>query len=137
MLYFYNEEDHAVYLHTARAGRAFANAHLNPNVCFNISEFDRFLPHQDAVDFNVEYNSITIFGNISIIDNDESAKHYLQLILDKYAPHLTPGKDYNEIQPEEINRTAVYKITIQEWSDKQQLEEDDYPGAFTYPYPNP
>lgn len=134
MLFIYIEEDHAIYLHTAKAGRTYANAQFNPNVCFNVSEFGRLLPHQDAIDFNVEYNSVTLFGEISLIEDKTAAKKYLQALLDKYAPHLKPGRDYNEIQPEEIKRTAVYKITIEDWSGKQQLEDDNYPGAFKYPY---
>jgi hypothetical protein len=135
LLFLYIEEDQAIYFHTAQVGRTRANIDLNPKVCFNVSEFGRLLPHQDAVDFNVEYNSVTLFGAASVIEDEVEATRLLQKLLDKYAPHLKPGEDYNPIQPDEVRRTAVYKIQIEDWSGKQQREADDYPGAFSYSHP--
>lgn len=135
ILFLYIEEDQAVYFHTANVGRTRANIESNPQGCLNVSEYGRMLPHQDALEFNIEYKSVTLFGPIKVVEEENQAGVLLQKMLDKYAPHLKPGKDYNPVQPEEIKRTAVYKLSIEDWSAKQQLEDEDYPGAYYFPFP--
>jgi hypothetical protein len=135
LLYVYIAADHAVYFHTAQVGRTRANAAFQPKAALNVSEFGRILPHQEALEFNVEYNSVTVFGELEMVEDAASAERALQALLDKYAPHLRPGRDYRPIQPEELKRTAVYKLAIQDWSAKRQREADDYPGAFQYAHP--
>jgi nitroimidazol reductase NimA-like FMN-containing flavoprotein (pyridoxamine 5'-phosphate oxidase superfamily) len=56
----------------------------------------------------------------------------LQLLVDKYFPHLRPGRDYSPIAVEELERTSVYRIQIEEWSGKRKQVADEFPGAFTY-----
>ena len=58
-----------------------------------------------------------------------------QQLLDKYAPHLCPGRDYRPIQPEELAVTSVYRIAIDEWSGKQKVAPADHPGALLYGQP--
>jgi nitroimidazol reductase NimA-like FMN-containing flavoprotein (pyridoxamine 5'-phosphate oxidase superfamily) len=132
ILYLYVEEEHAIYYHGARVGRMRANAELNPNVCFNVCEIGRILPAKNADDFNVEYNSVTVFGKAHLVKDGGEVVRILERLLDKYAPHLKPGEDYEHIKPEEINRTSVHKIDIEDWTGKQQKEDDDNPGAFYY-----
>ena len=59
----------------------------------------------------------------------------LQMLLDKYAPHLRPGEDYRPPVAEEIARTAVMRIDIESWSGKKK-EVEDFPGAFWYNAPS-
>jgi len=56
----------------------------------------------------------------------------LQLVLDKYFPHLKSGEDYRPIVPEELNITLVYRLDIESWSGKQERAAENFPGAFTY-----
>ena len=59
------------------------------------------------------------------------AQDGLQKVVDKYFPHLQPGRDYRPIIAEELKRTSVYKIAIELWSGKKK-EVGDFPGAFLY-----
>jgi hypothetical protein len=56
----------------------------------------------------------------------------LQLLLDKYFPHLRPGRDYRPIIDSELAVTAVYRIQIQEWSGKQKEAPAEFAGAFFF-----
>ena len=67
-----------------------------------------------------------------VIADKEEARRALQLLLDKYAPHLRPGRDYRAITDDELARTAVYRVRITEWSGKRKHERPDFPGAFLY-----
>jgi nitroimidazol reductase NimA-like FMN-containing flavoprotein (pyridoxamine 5'-phosphate oxidase superfamily) len=131
-LFVYDETNHAIYLHTARVGRTQANAQANPRVCFSISDMGRLLPADVALEFSVEYSGVTVFGTVTIVTDKAEAEHGLQLLLDKYFPHLTPGEHYRPITPDEIKQTAVYRIDIEQWSGKRKQVEADFPGAFLY-----
>jgi hypothetical protein len=61
-----------------------------------------------------------------------AATEALQKLLDKYFPHLQPGRDYRPIIDEELKRTAVYQIEIEQWSGKQKKAAEAFPGAFLY-----
>jgi hypothetical protein len=65
-----------------------------------------------------------------IVSDTAEAKRGLQLLLDKYFPHLRPGEDYELAKDEDLNVTAVYRIEIDGWSGKQEEAAADFPGAF-------
>jgi uncharacterized protein len=131
-LFVYDEAHHVIYMHTARLGRTRSNVEEEERVCFSISEMGRLLPADEALEFSVEYAGVTVFGRASLINDADDAKHALQLLLDKYAPHLKPGVDYCPTTSEELARTAVYRITIESWSGKRKQADADFPGAFHY-----
>ncbi len=131
-LFVYDEAAHALYLHTARAGRTRGNVEAEERVCFGVSEMGRLLPAPEALHFSVEYAGVVVFGRARVLADEAEATRALQQLLDKYAPHLRPGRDYRPIQPEEVAATAVYRIDIDEWSGKQKVAPADHPGAFRY-----
>ncbi len=131
-LFAYDEANHVIYIHTAREGRTPSNIENNSRVCFSTGEIGRLLPAATAMEFSVEYASVIIFGSARITTDANEAQHGLQMLLDKYFPHLTPGRDYQSITRQEINKTAVYRIDIHSWSGKQKREATDFSGAFYY-----
>lgn len=130
-LFVYDEEANAIFMHTARRGRTRANVEGEEYVCFTVSEMGRLLPADVALEFSVEYRSVVVFGRATIVDDEAEAARALQQLLDKYFPHLEPGRDYRPPVPEELKRTSVYRIAIDDWSGKKK-EVDDFPGAFHY-----
>ena len=92
----------------------------------------RLLPSPTALNMSVEYTSVVIFGNISIIEDAGESEKALRMLTEKYFPHLKYGEDYNVIKPEELKLTSVYRINIDKWSGKQKKVEDEFPGAFYY-----
>lgn len=134
-LFVYDRDAHAIYLHTFRAGRVRSNLEEDERVCFSVGEMGRLLPADEALEFSVEFASVVAFGRGRVIADPVEAENALQQLLDKYAPHLRPGRDYRAITADELKRTGVYRIDIDEWSGKQKFVEDDFPGAFTVPPP--
>jgi nitroimidazol reductase NimA-like FMN-containing flavoprotein (pyridoxamine 5'-phosphate oxidase superfamily) len=131
-LFVYDEPAGMIYMHTARLGRTRANIEAAERVCFSVSEMGRLLPAAVALDFSVEYKGVVVFGTGSIIEEPIAATEALQKLLDKYFPHLQPGRDYRPIIDEELKRTAVYQIEIEQWSGKQKKAAEAFPGAFLY-----
>lgn len=131
-LYVFDAARRCIYLHTARVGRTRANLEQESRVCFSVMEMGRLLPAEEALEFSVEYAGVVAFGRGEVVADAAEARHALQLLLDKYAPHLKPGTDYRPPVDEEIARTSVFRIDIDEWSGKRKAVADDFPGAFRY-----
>ncbi len=131
-LFVYDEDEHCLYMHTARVGRTQANVEREQAVCFSVSEMGRLLPAEEALHFSVEYAGVTVFGTATILRDDAEAAYALQKMLDKYAPHLRPGRDYRPVTNEELRRTTVFRIAIEAWSGKKKQVAPDFPGAYRY-----
>jgi nitroimidazol reductase NimA-like FMN-containing flavoprotein (pyridoxamine 5'-phosphate oxidase superfamily) len=134
-IFAYDESRHALYLHTARTGRTRTNVEAEERVCFSVSSMGRLLPASTALEFSVEYAGVTVFGWARVVTDEAEARDGLQMLLDKYAPHLRPGRDYRPTTAEELARTTVYRIDIDEWGGKQKVAPADFPGAFIYGNP--
>ena len=131
-LFVYEESAHCIYVHTARVGRTRANVEADDHVCFSIMEMGRLLPAAEALEFSVEYAGLVVFGKIAVVDDEIEAKVALQSLLDKYAPHLEAGRDYRPPVKEELLRTSVFRISIDDWSAKKKEVEPDFEGAFFF-----
>lgn len=121
-----------IWVHTARTG-ALREALAEPRpVSFTTFEMGRLLPADEALEFSVEYSGVVVRGTGRLVTDPASKEEGLQRILDKYAPHLRPGRDYRPIAPGELKRTSVYRIDVEAWSGKEKRAPDDFPGAYRY-----
>ena len=136
-LFVYEEARHVVWTHTARVGRTRTNVEGagegGAPVAFSASAMGRLLPADEALEFSVEYAGVVVLGRGTVVEDAAEKEHGLQLLLDRYAPHLRPGRDYRGITAEELKRTAVYRIDVEAWSGKQKAVDPDFPGAFALP----
>lgn len=119
----YIEEDHALYFHGAHVGRMRANLALNPKVCFNVSQMGNLFSGDRISNFGVEYQSVTVFGLAVKLQDQDKIVAVLLGLMQKYFPEHIPGDDYLLPQPDELKRTAVYQVRIEDWSGKQ-LKKD-------------
>jgi nitroimidazol reductase NimA-like FMN-containing flavoprotein (pyridoxamine 5'-phosphate oxidase superfamily) len=131
-LFAYDEDEHALYIHGALEGRMRTNLERNPRVSFCAAEMGRLLPADTAMEVGMEYASVVVFGTAEALSDIDQARHGLQLLLDRYFPHMKPGVDYREIIQEELDLTSVYRIKISSWSGKEDRAREDFPGAFTF-----
>lgn len=137
-LFVFDEDAHAIYLHSARVGRTPGNVGAGDRdgrgapVCFSVFRMGRMLPAAAALNFSVEYAGVSVFGRAHLVADVAEARRGLQALLDKYAPHLQSGRDYQPITDEEIARTAVYRIDVESWSGKQKAVPADFQGAYYY-----
>lgn len=130
--FVFDEAAHAVYVHGAVEGQTPRTIEANGCVCFVASEMGRLLPAKDAAEFSTEFASVVVNGRAIIVSDPAEAREALQKLLDKYFPHLRPGKDYNRISEANLEHTTVYRIEIEHWSGKQNKKAEDFPGAFPF-----
>jgi uncharacterized protein len=131
-LFVYDESAHVIYFHSANKGRMLVNIEANPQVCFTLAEMGRLLPARTAKQFDVEYASVMVFGEAYVVKDADEARRGLDMLLQRYAPHLQSGEDYRAITEDELELTAVYRLDIKAWSGKQNLAEGDPPEAFIF-----
>ena len=125
LIFAYDRRAHCIYFHTGRAGRLFSNVAENPRVCLNAFTMGNLIPAADASGFDVEYESVTVFGRVRVLDDEEDAVRGLCLLVSKYFPELRYREDYGAIAPEELAPTAVYRLDIDAWSGKRNLPTPD------------
>lgn len=129
--YVYDEAQNCIYFHRSPVGRTSANLERNPRVCYQVAEMGRLYAGRRARDFGVEYRSVVIFGTAHRAEAQEAA-HALRLLMDKYAPHLEYGVDYEGFEPLQPEEVAVYRVDIESWSGKARELPEDHPGAYEY-----
>lgn len=132
-IFVYDPDRHCIYVHTHRTGRTRESMEDDQAVVFSVGAMGRLLPAPEALEFSVEYSSVTAFGRGRVVEDRDEAKEALQKLLDKYAPHLRPGRDYRATTDKELDRTSVYRIDIETWSGKQKEVAPHFPGAFLFP----
>jgi len=69
--FLYGGEKRKIYFHSNRAGRIRANIEHHSEVCFETSEYGRFLPSNIALVFCMQYESAFVFGEIEIVENED------------------------------------------------------------------
>src|SRR5260370_28601168 len=62
-IFIYDENKHAIYLHTARVGQTRANIEINDRDWFTIYEMGRLLPAKTALGFSGEHATGVGFRN--------------------------------------------------------------------------
>jgi nitroimidazol reductase NimA-like FMN-containing flavoprotein (pyridoxamine 5'-phosphate oxidase superfamily) len=117
----YDPKKHVIYFHGARKGRTFENVGEGTPVSLNASEMGEWIVADRAMNFGVSYKGVVVFGNLTIVDDIDEAKHGLQLLMDKHFPALRPGVDYEAATDNDLKVTAVFRIDIEAWSGKEKV----------------
>ena len=131
-IFVYDQDSHSILFHTAGTGRTRSNVEASEKVCFTVAEMGRLLPAKRALNFSVEYSGVVVFGTGSILEGEEEARAALLKIMAKYAPHLEPERDYEPPSSSDLERTSVYRVSIDTWSGKKKEVAADFPGAYRW-----
>ncbi len=131
-VFVYDKESHAIYAHTSKHGRLFANIKQADKVCFSVGEMGRLLPAKTSREFSNEYKSVVVFGKCEVLTDMKDATDKMHLLIEKYFSHLKRDDDYKAISKPEIEEIAVYKISVESWTAKEKEVEPDFLGAIKF-----
>jgi nitroimidazol reductase NimA-like FMN-containing flavoprotein (pyridoxamine 5'-phosphate oxidase superfamily) len=121
--FWYDAVHHEIIFHSNMVGRVRANAERHAEVCFETSEYGRFLPSNVALEFSLQYESVIVFGKIQIVEDEGKKRKGLTGLIEKYFPGMKPGEEYRPITEKELKQTSVYAIKIDHWSGKRNWED--------------
>ncbi len=135
-LYVFDPGRNAIYLHGAHGGEVGGALEAGPGegvpAALTVFEMGRLLPADEAGEFGLEYASVAVSGEMMVVEDPVEAEHGLRLLMEKYAPHLQAGTDYQPITPEEVARTCVLRLSIRAWSGKERSVEAAAVGAYRF-----
>lgn len=113
--YGYDEEQNALFFHSANKGLKLDFISENPNVCTTIIEDRGYV--KDKCNHN--YASIVIWGKISILQELEEKKHAMEVMLHHLEENPEPIKDRNLRNEAVYNNFTLLKLEIDEITARQ------------------
>lgn len=131
--FWFDEPNHQIIFHSNVAGRVRANIDANPRVCLQASELGKMLPSNIALEFSLQFRSVVVFGTARMVTEPQEARRVLYNLIRKYFPEMTAGREFRAITDNELKRTSVYAIQIEEWSGKENWKDcadqsDEWPA---------
>ena len=113
--------DNALYFHTAREGKKLDILRKNNNVCFEFDIDHELVTAKSACQWSMKYSSVIGFGKAFIIDDPESKRRALDIIIGHYSgSSLSYDKAKAEIM-------VIVKVDIESMTGKKSgysLPED-------------
>ena len=105
--------DGALYFHCAKEGRKLDILKKNKRVCFEIDTDHEIVESEKACKWGMKYKSVIGFGNAFFIEDMESKKRALDIIMRHYS-----GRSF-EFEEKEVNRVVIFKIEIESMTGKR------------------
>ncbi|MDD3365253.1 MAG: pyridoxamine 5'-phosphate oxidase family protein [Syntrophomonas sp.] len=114
--YILNENN--IYFHCALEGHKLENIKYNDKVSFTVVGDIEIL----ASKFSIAYESVILFGIISMVEDEKEKGLALMNLVRKYSSEfVAEGELYIK---NAINKCAVFKIEIQSWTGKHRLKSN-------------
>jgi nitroimidazol reductase NimA-like FMN-containing flavoprotein (pyridoxamine 5'-phosphate oxidase superfamily) len=121
--FWFDEQKNQIIFHSNLAGRIRSNLEHTPRVCVEVSEYGRLLPANTALEFSIQFRSVMVYGNVTILKNADECRQALYGLIGKYFPSMTAGREYRPITDKELASTSVYAVEIESWSGKENWME--------------
>lgn len=116
--YYYDEDDNAIYFHSAKEGHKIDAIIRSNKVAFTIMN-NEWLDEEDGWSYHVE--SVVVFGKASFVEDEEVLVNRATKFARKYFPTEEDVK--NEMNPDSMSRMAFIKIDIEHMSGKSVHEK--------------
>ena len=130
--FYYDPDDHAIYIHGAHQGRSFDNTQENKSVTVCVYDVGAMRVHERAFEFMQEHAGVIVFGTTSKAINNAKKHAVMRNTFAKHAPHLKEGVDFLPASQEEIDETTIVRINIDEWSGKMKWTDDPDRPRYRY-----
>lgn len=131
LAFAYRPDSHDIVYHTNIAGRLRANteqgsigqgAPTPTRATFEASELGALLPSNDPLELSVQYRSVIAFGTARVLTDQAEARAALTVMSERVFPGLEIGRDTRPISEDDLARTAVYSLSITQWSGKENWQ---------------
>jgi nitroimidazol reductase NimA-like FMN-containing flavoprotein (pyridoxamine 5'-phosphate oxidase superfamily) len=118
-----------IYLHGSPASRTLQALAQGAESCLTVTLLDGLVLARSAMHHSMNYRSVVLFGNASVVDNPRDKSAALRALTE----HLIPGRwaDVRGPTDQELRQTMVLSMAIQEASAKVRTgppldDEADY-----------
>jgi nitroimidazol reductase NimA-like FMN-containing flavoprotein (pyridoxamine 5'-phosphate oxidase superfamily) len=104
--------DNALYFHTAREGKKIDILKKNNRVCFEVDCDNELVSNDTPCKWSMRYRSVVGFGKASVIDDPESKRRALDIVMQHYGGQPS---EYSSINMEKM---LVIKVEIESMTGK-------------------
>lgn len=112
----YAYKDGIIYFHCATEGHKLDNIKENSKVSFCAVGNTKLIPDK----FSTKYESVILFGNASIVEDDNEKKEALREIIKKYSPDfIESGEKYIA---SDFTKANIVKVKIEHITGKKAKE---------------
>jgi uncharacterized protein len=133
--YYFDAENNDIVFHFSKHGHAGQEITEGKKVSVSIYKYGRMYTAAKAVDFGCEYQSIIIYGQIRIIDNEAERMQSMSAFFDRFFAHI-PKDQYEAFTSAQSKPIHVAKIRIEQWFGKEHLLPEIAVDAFFPPFPS-
>ncbi len=105
--------DMTLYFHSAKKGKKLDLLKKNNRVCFEIDVDCKIKSDNKACEWGMEYKSVIGYGKAEFIEDFESKREALKMIMDGYSDKLF---DFTEA---ETRRVTVFRVKISSMTGKE------------------
>ncbi len=120
-----SEGNITLYFHCARDGRKLDLLPKQKNVAFEMDSGHELMEGENACQFSYFYRCIMGKGKIEILEDDSEKLYGLQRIMAHYS-----GEADWKFRQEAVNRIAVLKLSVEEWSCKEHGKNHNERGIY-------
>ncbi len=125
----YGKKGDHIYLHGSTANRMLLAILANKKVAMTVMHLDGLVLARSGFHHSVNYRSVTLFGSVTSIDDDQKKIEILEIVTNNMVPNR--WETLREINQKELDRTLVLEFTIETASAKVRAEgvndePDDY-----------
>lgn len=106
-------ENNALYFHCAREGKKLDILRKNSSVCFEFDIDQEIILGENACAGSVKYRSVVGYGKAVIIDDDESKRHGLNIIMRQYA-----NQESFQFDDKSVTDCLIIRIDIESMTGK-------------------
>jgi nitroimidazol reductase NimA-like FMN-containing flavoprotein (pyridoxamine 5'-phosphate oxidase superfamily) len=125
----YGRRGDTLYVHGSSANRALRALGDGGQACVSVTLLDGLVLGRSAFHTSMNYRSVILYGPTRVVSEPDEKSEALRAIVE----HVLPGrwKDVREPSPEEVQRTLVLALPLEEGSAKIRTgppidEEEDY-----------
>jgi len=112
----YGRKDDSLYFHGASVSRMLQTLEKGVSISLNVTKTNGIVLARSAFHHTLNYESVTIFGNATLVEDEKGKLEALQIISDQIIPER-----WKEVRPpnkKELNVTKVLQLKITEASAK-------------------
>ncbi|ACT95952.1 pyridoxamine 5'-phosphate oxidase family protein [Dyadobacter fermentans] len=116
--YHFDEANNDIIFHFSKYGHAGEEITDEKKASISVYKYGRLYTAAKAVDFGCEYQSVIIYGTISIIENEQERMQAMSYFFDRYFSQI-PKDSYEAFTSNQSNAIYVAKVHIEPWFGKE------------------
>lgn len=129
--FVFDEKENEIIFHFSKHGYAGEQITDGKKAAISVYKYGKLYTAEKAVDFGCEYQSVIIYGKISILADEAERMRAMQKFFGKFFGNVTDK--YENFTPAQAKPIHVAKMKIADWFGKEHLLPDFAKDSFYFP----